>query len=266
MPPSLRPVRISAQSILCPAGIGPAATAPATPGTVPGFKARAMIPERKSIKLMSRAVQLGVAAIRQAIEADPSWESVPPARRALFVGASPQAGDAGDLGPALETAWVDGRFDMGQFAETGIPRIHPLWLVRGLSNNVLGFASANHDMQGVNRNYCDGDDGGWLAICEAWWAVAEGRADLAVAGGADALTAAAELFGETPTGEGAAFVVFRAADPADDAPPCPAPSREALTDPTDEMGLLGAATWPVAYVRARLAGTAAEMCKDSANR
>lgn len=230
--------------------MGDDALQPGTPGKVPGFRARSIIPDRKSIKLMGRSVQLGVAAVRVALDTDGDWESVAPSRRALYVGASPQAGDAGDLGPALERAWEGDRFDMGRFADEGIPRIHPLWLVRGLSNNVLGFASANHNMQGVNRNYCDGRDGGWNAIREAWWAVAEGRADLAVAGGADSLVAAAALFGDTPVGEGAAFVVFRTADSADDA--APEPDRSGLQDPSAELGQLGAATWPVAFVRAHL--------------
>lgn len=248
--PALRPVRISAAVVFCPAGMGEDALQQGSPGKVPGFRARSIIPDRKSIKLMARAVQLGVGAIRVALDTDGAWEDVPPPRRALFVGASPQAGDAGDLGPALERAWDGERFDMGRFADEGIPRIHPLWLVRGLSNNVLGFASANHDMQGVNRNYCDGSDGGWNAIREAWWAVAEDRADLAVAGGADSLVAAAALFGDTPVGEGAAFVVFRAAGSPEEA--VPEPDRSALTDPSDELGQLGAATWPVAFVRAHL--------------
>ena len=85
---------------------------------------------------------------------------------------------------------------------------------------------------------------------KAWWAVAEDRADLAVAGGADSLVAAAALFGDTPVGEGAAFVVFRAAGSPEEA--VPEPDRSALTDPSDELGQLGAATWPVAFVRAHL--------------
>lgn len=264
MPAALRPVRISATSLFCPAGIDAAGAAPGQAGAVPGFKARAFIPDRKSIKLMSRSVQLGVAAVRAALEHDGEWQSVVPERRALFVGASPQAGDAGDLGPALALAWTpSGEFDIGRFADEGIDRIHPLWLVRGLSNNVLGFASANHNMQGVNRNYCDGVDGGWTAIVEAWWSIAEGRADIAVAGGVDSLVGAEAILDGKACGEGAAFVVFRATDnttPSDGS--TTPPSRKDLTDPTNELGILGAATWPIALVRALHNHNG---CKDSAN-
>lgn len=109
---------------------------------------------------MARSVKLGVSAVNLALADAGAWESVPAARRALFVGASPQPGDSNDLGPALRASMVDGAFSVQRFAVEGYPLIHPLWLLRGLSNNVLGFASAAFDLQGVNANYCDGPRGG----------------------------------------------------------------------------------------------------------
>ncbi len=140
-------------------------------------------------------------------------------------------------------------FDMERFTTVGYHLIHPLWLVRGLSNNVLGFASAVEDLQGTNANYCDGDEGGWTALVEGARAVAEGRAELVVAGGADALTAAEPLLGGRRCGEGAAFVVFERAGPDD--PPLVL-DRAALSLDEAELGYLGAASWPVAFARAWL--------------
>ena len=164
-----------------------------------------------------------------------------PSRRALFVGASPLTGDPDDLQPALEVAMTDGEFSMSRFAEHGYPLIHPLWLLRGLSNNVLGFASAAFDLQGVNANYCDGARGGWTAIVEGARAVAEGRADLAIAGGADSFVGAEAFFAGRSCGEGAAFIVFAPADPG--APPLVL-DQDALDTEEAELGMLGAATWP----------------------
>ena len=243
-----RPVQVAAWSLICPAGVGPDGLQGGAPGKVPGFRARSWIKDRKSLKLMGRSVQLGVAAVQAALDGVPDWQSVPPERRAIFVGASPQLGDPDDLSYALRAASPEGTFDLQAFAERGIDLIHPLWLVRGLSNNVIGFASAVHDLQGVNANYCDGRLGGWNALTEGWAAVREGRADLAVAGGADAFVGAEDLLG-TACGEGAAFVVFR-----------PAPEGEPgveLGDPAvlqgieAQLGYIGAAAAPVAWVRAR---------------
>ncbi len=240
---SLRGVRVSGIGVACPAGIGPASLATAEGLTVPGFKARAWM-DRKQLKLMTRAVRLGVAAARMAVEDDEGVE-VAPLRRGFFVGASPQPGDPNELRQAISAGEVDGRFDLQRFAAEGYPQIHPLWLLRGLSNNVLGFASAVHDTQGVNANYCDGEEGGWTALTEGAAAIREGRADLVVAGGAECLVGAEGLFAGRPCAEGAAFVILRPSDdPADGLP-----DREALRSELEDLGLLGAATWPVALAR-----------------
>lgn len=242
-----RPVAVAGVGLLCPAGIGVEGASGGRPGLVPGFRAHAYVDDRKKLKLMGRSVQLGVAAIRIALSGEPGWEQVPPERRGMFVGATPQAGDADDLRPALEAGMDEaGKLSLQAFAERGYPLIHPLWLVKGLSNNILGFASAIHDCQGVNMNYCDEDEGGWTALTEGAHAVSEGRADLVIAGGADALVEAEPLFGGRRCGEAAAFLVLR---------PARAGERQLVLDrsslDTEEhtLGYLGAATWPVVVAR-----------------
>jgi len=248
--PARRRVHLAAWSLFCPAGIGPEGLSGGGPGKVPGFRARSWIKDRKSLKLMGRSVQLGVAAVKAALDGVPEWEAVAPERRAIFVGASPQLGDPDDLSYALKAASPDGEFDLRAFAEKGIDLIHPLWLVRGLSNNVIGFASAFHNLQGVNANYCDGRLGGWNALTEGVEAIAEGRADLVVAGGADAFVGAEALLG-VPCGEAAAFVVLRPA--ADDEPAIGLGNPVELRGIDDELGYLGAAAAPVAWIRANCA-------------
>ncbi len=241
----LRPVTISGVGLLCPAGIGEEGIGEAQGGPVPGFRARSYIADRKSLKLMTRAVQLGIAAVQMALDADGDWVDVPPERRGIFVGASPQSGDPDDLRYALEASMGPDGFDMGQYAERGYPLIHPLWLVRGLSNNIIGFAAAIHDLQGVNSNYCDGPSGGWTALREGALAVAEGRADLVVAGGSDAWSEASELLPGVSCGDGAAFVVLRPGDP-DVRERFPRLPPEAGPG---EVGFLGSATGPVDFCR-----------------
>lgn len=170
-----------------------------------GFDPIASGVPRKHIKTMTRAVQLGVAAVHRALAGHPGWEQVAPERRGLYVGASPQSGDPEDLAPAIAEAGPT--WSPGAFAERGVPLIPPLWLVKGLSNNVLGYASAQHDLRGDNGNWCDGRRGGAVALTSAIHAVAEGRVDLAIAGAADAFVDAEVVLGR-PGGEAAAFFVF----------------------------------------------------------
>jgi hypothetical protein len=197
---------------------------------------------------MTRAVQLGVAAVYAVLEDWPTWRAVPPDRRGLYVGASPQSGDAEDLVPALEA--VGHPFSLAGFADRGVPLIPPLWLVKGLSNNILGYASAQFDFQGDNGNWCDGRLGGAVALCNAVHAVACGRVDLAVAGGADALVGAESILG-VPCGEGAAFLVLVAGGVGKFRIHADLPS---LDGAETELGELGAAAVPVALARAWLGG------------
>lgn len=169
------------------------------------FQPRAELPERKHLKLMTRPVRLGVAAIGRALAARPGWQAIPPERRGLFVGAVPRgAPDA--LAPALQAARDGDRLDLRAFGERGLPRLHPLWLVQGLSNNIPGYACAYWDVRGPTTNRCEGDVGGLAAIVEAVHAVRRGDVDLAVAGGADTGLRWTDD-GPAPDREGAAFVV-----------------------------------------------------------
>lgn len=239
-----RPVSVSGVGLLSPAGIGAdGLTGGEDGGPVPSFKARNYVADRKSLKLMTTAVQLGVSAVQIALDDDGDWSQVPPERRGIFVGASPQTGDPDALRPALEASTDASGFDMKKFAADGFPLIHPLWLVRGLSNNIIGFAAAIHDLQGVNANYCDGIAGGFNALREGALAVAEGRADLVVAGGADAWSGASALLDGAPCGDGAAFVVLRAGGPD------MLPQIEALAEESGDGPFLGSATVPVAFCK-----------------
>ena len=184
---------------------------------VPAWKARAHLPERKSIKLMTRRVQLGVAA---ALEA---WGDVgsdsglpPPHRRAMYTGCSVPADEDWTFRVPIEESIVQGHFSMKRFAEHGQEYLNPLWLVKSLTNNVLAFSAKTLDLQGANNNF-EGDAAGALvAIAEAARALADGRADLALAGAADSLVSVEALLnlarheGRSPSwnflpGEAAAF-------------------------------------------------------------
>lgn len=252
-----RPGEVSVLGIglLCPAGIGTAGAGLARPGAVPGFLPQAWVANRKNLKLMARSVQLGMAAVGMAVGTFPALADVPPHRRAFYTGSNPLAGDFDDLRPALEEATdPGGRFELGRFARAGIPLIHPLWLVKGLSNNVLGFASAQHDFQGPNANYCHDEASGVIALWEAAQALLAGQADIALAGSADCVLGAEVLMPGRPLGEGAAFFLL--------APPhVPAPWRlrlpsSAPPDPLDEasLGWLGVAGPTVHLARAALGG------------
>lgn len=222
----MRRVAITAVGLFAPPGDATGRGAHALADFLP----REHLPDKKHAKLMSRGVQLGIASLKRALDRRAGWQSVDPERRALFVGTSPGGGDADDLIPAMEASRIDDRFDVAAFGERGIPLVPPLWLVRGLSNNVVGYGSAYFEIRGANATRCDGRHAGLAAVIDGIRCVAEGRADLAAAGASDCLTWAADVF---PLGvaEAGAFVVIEPAD------------REAAV--TGEMGYAPGA--PIAF-------------------
>ncbi len=256
----MRAVGLAGVSLLCSAGVDAEGATGGKPGEIEGFRARDHVVDRKSLKLMTRSVKLGVSAVGLALAQWEGWQEVPPPRRGIFVGATPMGGDE-DLFRAVEASSTpEGKLDMRTFATEGLPKIHPLWLVKGLSNNVLGLSSSHHDLQGVNANYCQGESSGARAVLEGVLAVAEDRADLVLAGASDSWIRAQTLLGTRNAGEGAAFFLFRPAAPddpwvvqlEDTASVGPwAPEREEAS-----LGFLGAAGDVVAMARALWRGEA----------
>ena len=153
---------------------------------IQGFNGRDWVENRKNLKLMTPAVQFGMAAAKLAVQsAGLTLGATTPERFGMFVGAGTAFGDLGDLVPALGKATDADGFDMVRFARDGMPVVNPLWLLKGLSNNVLGYASAVLDAQGINQNYCNSGVGALQAVGEAAWALAEDRADIIIAGASD---------------------------------------------------------------------------------
>ena len=117
---------------------------------IDGFRAAPFLKNRKNLKLMSRSVQLGMAAIKKCYDSvHGDRHELSPDRFGLVVGAGSAIGQNKDLVPVLREARIDGHFSGEQFGALGMHAINPLWLLKGLSNNILGFASADFDAQGT---------------------------------------------------------------------------------------------------------------------
>jgi 3-oxoacyl-[acyl-carrier-protein] synthase II len=165
----------------------------------------------KSRRLMSPAVTFGVAAAQLAMaDSGLAPDSVDPGRRGVFVGSRGHSSDRQDLMPGVRRAAADGTFRLDRFGSEGLPLVHPMWLLKGLANNVLYFVSLKYNAQGMNNNISMGGVAGTMAIGEAFRAVQRGYLDIALAGGYDSALDAdrVEMFGTSG-------LITRGTDPAE---------------------------------------------------
>ncbi len=174
-------------------------------GAVRDFQPRQYIADGKSLKLMTRPVRLGVAAVELAVRdaglsAAAALAELDPARIGCFVGSPGHAGDRDELLPALDLSYGEHGLDLRAFGADGIPTINPLWLLKSLANLVLYFVSLRLGAQGANANICMSGAGGAIAVGEAFHAVRNGRADIAVAGGYESLLDEERLESFEPSG------------------------------------------------------------------
>ena len=165
-------------------------------GEVSGLKIAKIVPKfyRKATKLMSRDIELAVAAADAAVrdaelitkgingEEKPNFE---PTRSGVNVGAGLICCDLVELAEAAEHAVENGTFSYQRWGNEGINQLTPLWLLKYLPNMLSCHISIIHDLQGRSNTITCAEVSGLLAIGEAYRTIARGRADLMIAGGAE---------------------------------------------------------------------------------
>ncbi|MFC1780870.1 beta-ketoacyl-[acyl-carrier-protein] synthase family protein [Planctomycetota bacterium] len=165
-------------------------------GQVPEYKIRDFIPKaiRKSVKLMSRDIELTVIAAHEALAGsgivtkgiDPENINVDPRRMAINIGAGLISCDLVELAPAVAASITEGKFDIRKWGKDGIELVTPLWLLKYLPNMLACHVGIIHDIQGPSNTITCAEAGAHLAIVEAAQVIARGAGDIALAGGAEA--------------------------------------------------------------------------------
>jgi len=153
-------------------------------GQISDFDPRAHVRPRKSLKVMSREMQLGFTAADLAV-ADASLDTgaADPERFGVVFGADMIYIEGEDLERAYRQAAIEGRFDLGRWAEAIQTEVHPLWLLKHLPNMTASHVAIAHDARGHNNSIVLGDVSSLLAVAEAASVIQRGRADVMIAGG-----------------------------------------------------------------------------------
>ena len=163
-------------------------------GELADFSARKYVPRsyRKSVKVMARDIEIAVAAadlsFRHAgitTRAADAEMDIDPKRLGCNVGAGLMCTDLDELGGAVNTAVVDGRFDLKAWGRQGMENLTPLWLLKYLPNMLACHVTIIHGCEGPSNNITCGDVSGHLGVAESADWVRRGEADVAIAGGAE---------------------------------------------------------------------------------
>ena len=153
-------------------------------GQIPDFDAKLYVRPRKSLKVMSREIQMGFAAADLAVaDAGLAPGQIDPERFGVVFGGDMIYADLEDLERAYRRSVVDGGFSFPAWSEAIHEELHPLWLLKHLPNMAASHVAIAHDARGPNNSIVLGDVSGLLAIAEAASVIRRGWADVMLVGG-----------------------------------------------------------------------------------
>jgi 3-oxoacyl-[acyl-carrier-protein] synthase II len=176
-------------------GVGPIRTFDASchpvqwAAEVPDFDVLPYVPagQRKSVKIMSRAMRFAVAAAGLAVRdsgLDLGREN--PERVGVVMGTGLIPVDLPELTPALvKSCNGNGQLSPRQLGEKGGEVLFPLWILKYLPNMVAAHISLALNAQGPNSTLTTACSAGTQAVGEGFRLIARDDADLVLAGGAD---------------------------------------------------------------------------------
>ena len=153
-------------------------------GQISDFDPKVYVRPRKSLKVMSRDIQIGFAAADLAMtDAALAAGGVEPERFGVVVGGDMIYADIEDLEATYRRSVHDGRFDFGMWSEAIQEETHPLWLLKHLPNMTASHIAIAHDARGPNNSIVLGDVSSLLAVGEAASIIRRGWADVMLTGG-----------------------------------------------------------------------------------
>lgn len=140
-------------------------------------------PVRKSIKVMCREIEFGVAAAAAALEDSKILGKVEPERIGIDFGANLMVTPPPEFaGPSSACVDENGTFDFGDWGEKGFARMEPLWLLKYLPNMPACHIGILADARGPNNSLTQDEASANLVIGEAVRVIERGWADAMITG------------------------------------------------------------------------------------
>jgi 3-oxoacyl-[acyl-carrier-protein] synthase II len=139
---------------------------------------------RKGLKVMCRECQMGVASAQRALaDAGLTAGKYDPLRVGVAFGSDymltlPEEFSEG----VMQCRGEDGRFVFSRWAQEGMPKMSPLWLLKYLPNMPASHIAIYNDLQGPSNSITLREASPNLSITEATQIIRRGRADIMVCG------------------------------------------------------------------------------------
>lgn len=153
-------------------------------GDVANFDPRELIQPRKSIKVMSRDIQLASAA------AELAWQDSCLSQATLNPDRFGVLGAAGIMYCELEelrvpfVEWLKQEdFDIHRWSRKAMGELYPLWMLKYLPNMPACHIGIRYDARGPNNTIAEGDVSSLLALIEAADVIRRDHADVMIVGG-----------------------------------------------------------------------------------
>ncbi len=139
---------------------------------------------RKALKVMCREIQMGVAAAQRClVDAKLEVGSHDPERTGVVYGADYMMTVPEEFIDGVEACLDENReFCFDRWAQEGLPKVTPLWLLKYLPNMPASHIAIYNDLRGPNNSITLREAAGNLAIGEAYCTILRNSADIVLAG------------------------------------------------------------------------------------
>ena len=149
------------------------------------FDPKQFVMPRKSLKVMSRGVQLAFASAQMAIShADLAASGVSPDRLGVVFGAEMFYLEPEELIDAFRGCITDHQFVHERWDQRALGEMYPLWMLKYLPNMPACHIAIAHDARGPNNTIVLAEASSLQAVAEGVRVIERGHADVMIVGGA----------------------------------------------------------------------------------
>lgn len=138
---------------------------------------------RKGLKVMCREIQMGVASAQRALsDAGLKPGTYDGERTGCVYGCDYIMTLPEEFAEGIRNCVDESGFHFSRWAERGLPKVAPLWLLKYLPNMPASHIAIYNDLRGPNNSITLREASANLAVAEAYCTIARGSADIIVAG------------------------------------------------------------------------------------